>query len=72
MFDLSIQCYISNSKAINPLVQEKKFVKVFTVTRHGGHIGHVTLRFVQIFTPSAQGGSKRNLVTFGPVGYRRS
>ena len=25
-----------------------------------------------IFIPSAQGGSKRNLVTFCPVGYRRS
>ena len=28
--------------------------------------------FAQIFIPSAQGGSKRNLVTFGPVGYRKS
>ena len=26
----------------------------------------------KFFIPSAQGGSKRNLVTFGPVGYRRS
>ena len=28
--------------------------------------------FVQIFIPSALGGSKRNLVTFGQVEYRRS
>ena len=25
-------------------VQEKRLLKVFTVNRHGGHIGHVTLR----------------------------
>ena len=42
------------------------------MNRHGGHIGHVTLRVVKISIPSAQGGSKRNLATFGPVGYRRS
>ena len=47
--------------------EEKDFVKIFTIYGHGGHIGHVTLRFVQIFIPSTQGGSKRNLVTFGPV-----
>ena len=30
------------SRQNNPPVQEKRFVKVFTVNRHGGHVGHVT------------------------------
>ena len=49
------------------VLRKKIFFKDFYHYGHGGHIGHVTLRFVQIFIPSTQGGSKRNLVTFGPV-----
>ena len=48
---------------------EEDFLNVFTIYGHGGHIGPVTLRVCTIFIPSAQGGSKRNLVTFGPVAF---
>ena len=67
---LGTRCYIPSFKVIGQLVLGKKiFLKVFTIYGHGGHIGHVTLRVCTIFIPSAQGGPKRNLVTFGPMAF---
>ena len=71
-FEMSEIVILPSFKVNGQLVLGKKIFKVFTIYGHGGHIGHVTLRVCIIFIPSAQGGSKRNLVTFGPEGYRRS
>ena len=38
----SSQCCISNFKGISPLGPERKILKVLTINRHGGHVGHVT------------------------------
>ena len=38
----STRCCISNFKGISPLVPEKKTLKVLTINRHSGHVGHVT------------------------------
>ena len=45
----------------------RRFFKVFTIYGHGGHIGHVTKPFEQLFIPPIPGGYIRNLVTIGPV-----
>ena len=38
------------------VVLEKKILKVFTIYRHGGHLGHVTCT-IYINFPTSQGGS---------------
>ena len=65
---MGTQFYIPSFKVIGQLVLGKKIFKGFTIYGHGGHIGHVTLRVCINFMPSAQEGSKGNLVIFGPVG----
>ena len=59
---------IPSFKVNGQLVLGKKIFKGFYIYGHGGRIGHVTLRVCTNFIPSAKGGSKRNLVTFGPGG----
>ena len=40
-------------------------MKVFTINKHGGQLGHVTCTFIQTVFPTSQGDSTGNLALIG-------
>ena len=49
----------------NETPYRRRFLKVFTINEHGGHLGHATLPFILTFFTTSQGGSTRNLALTG-------
>ena len=48
----------------------RRFLKIFTIYGHGGHLGHVTCTAtssLKDYVPPTHGGSTQSLVLTGPV-----
>ena len=67
--NLSAQCYIPSFNDLGHSVLKKKFLKVFTIHGHAGHLGHVTRsedHLNKLCSPSHR-SSIWNLTLIGPV-----
>ena len=49
----------------HPLFQRRRFLKVFTIYEHGGHLGQLTTTILAIFHSPAPGRLHRNLSNIG-------
>ena len=56
----------------HPLFQRRRFLKVFTIYEHGGHLGQLTTTILAIFHSPAPGRLHRNLSNIGLEASKKS